>query len=145
MHMPSFILPFPHWWTCRLSPVFHITEIILKQFVLVFWENTCRVLKVIWKERSYLKSVTTLIWSFPDLKLVTALIKPHCILFRLWQFSVCAPNWDVLAFQMEVCNIDKACCSPRRLPALTGDHFPFFAYAQSLFIWIILSVNYCLE
>lgn len=37
----------------------------------------------------------------------------------------CAPDWDPWAFQTEACNTDKACCSPRTLPALRGDDFPF--------------------
>lgn len=46
--------------------------------------------------------------------LVTALMMAHCTLPWLWQLAY-APDWDLLAFQMEVCDIDKVCFSPRRL------------------------------
>ena len=131
MYMPRFILPFPYWWTFMLLPVFHITVIILKHYVWVSLEDISKVLKIIWKERSCLKAVTTLVWSFTDLILVTAWIIPYCILPRVRQFWVYAPDCNLLAVQMEICNIDTACYPPRRLLTQRGDYFPFLHMSKA--------------
>lgn len=115
---------FPYWWTFTLFPIFHIIVIILKHHVWISLEDIFKVLKIIWKERSCLKSATTLAWSFTDLILLTALIMPYCILPRVRQFWVYAPDCNLPAFQMEVCNIDTACYPPGRL-LTQRDYFPF--------------------
>lgn len=131
MYMLWFILPFPYWWTFTLFPIFPIIVIILKHYVWISLENILKVLKISWKERSYLKTVTTLIWTSTDLIHVPAWIMAYWILPRVRQFWVYAPDYNLLAFQMEVCNIDTACYPPRRLLTQRGDYFSFFHMSKA--------------
>lgn len=54
------------------------------------------------------------------------------------------PVWDLVAFQMDACDLDKVCYSPKRIQTLKGDNFSFLnmlkAFPFELFCqWITSS------